>query len=114
MVCTLINHRNDIKMFKTQAETQATGEWFHRMVIPMVNKSTGHGNLLSINLFFTITLQVLTSISIEVSQRITHARKRKIAPPSPHFHGLYSYRTYISTNQHVRNHLVKVKTYLEL
>ena len=28
MVCTLIDHRN-VKMFKTQVEPRAAGEWFH-------------------------------------------------------------------------------------
>ena len=26
---TLISHGNDVKMFKTQMEPQAAGEWFH-------------------------------------------------------------------------------------
>ena len=26
---TLISHGNDVKMFKTQEEPQAAGEWFH-------------------------------------------------------------------------------------
>ena len=29
MVCSLIDHRNDLKMFKTQVEPRAAGEWFH-------------------------------------------------------------------------------------
>ena len=29
MVYTLIDHRNDVKMFKTQVEPRAAGEWFH-------------------------------------------------------------------------------------
>ena len=27
--CTLIDHRNDVKMFKTKVESRAAGEWFH-------------------------------------------------------------------------------------
>ena len=27
--CTLIEHRNDVKMFKTQVEPRAADEWFH-------------------------------------------------------------------------------------
>ena len=45
MVCTLISHRNDIKMFKIQVEPQAAGKWFHCMVISMFKKSTDHGKL---------------------------------------------------------------------
>ena len=33
MVCTLIDHRNDVKMFKTQVEPRAAGEWFHCKVL---------------------------------------------------------------------------------
>ena len=29
MVCTLIDHRNDVKMFNNQEEPRAAGEWFH-------------------------------------------------------------------------------------
>ena len=29
MVCTLIDHRNDVKMFKTKEDARAAGEWFH-------------------------------------------------------------------------------------
>ena len=33
MVYTLIDHRNDVKMFKTQVEPRAAGEWFHSKVL---------------------------------------------------------------------------------
>ena len=33
MVYTLIDHRNDVKMFKTQVEPRAAGEWFHCKVL---------------------------------------------------------------------------------
>ena len=33
MVCTLIDHTNDVKMFKTQVEPRAAGEWFHCKVL---------------------------------------------------------------------------------
>jgi len=29
----LMDHRNDVKIFKTQVETQATDEWFHCKVL---------------------------------------------------------------------------------
>ena len=57
MVCTLIDHRNDDEMFKTQVEPRVTGEWFRSKVLniltsfeSMVNKSTRrvHGKLLLI------------------------------------------------------------------
>ena len=76
MVCTLISHRNDIKMFKIQVEPQAAGKWFHCMVISMFKKSTWK---VVVDLFSTITWKVLTSIFIEVSRRIAHVRRRKIA-----------------------------------
>ena len=45
MVCTLIDHRSDVNMFKTQVEPRTTGEWFHCKVfehfeiMSMVDKS---------------------------------------------------------------------------
>ena len=33
MVYTLIDHRNEVNMFKTQVEPQAAGEWFHCKVL---------------------------------------------------------------------------------
>ena len=33
VVCTLINHRNDFKIFKTQVEPQTAGEYFHCKVL---------------------------------------------------------------------------------
>ena len=33
MIKTLIDGRNDVKMFKTQVEPLATGEWFHCNVL---------------------------------------------------------------------------------
>ena len=33
MVWTLISHRDDVKMFKTQMELQGAGQWFHSKVL---------------------------------------------------------------------------------
>ena len=67
-------------MFKTQVEPRTTGEWFHCKVL---------NNLMSclwsirvkpwkivVDLSFTIT-SVMTSIYIEVSQKIVRMMKRK-------------------------------------
>ena len=46
------------------------------------------------NLSFTITVTVFTSISVEISRKIARpleGEKKKIAPPSRHFHGSRSY-----------------------
>ena len=51
MVCTFIDHRNDVKMFKAQVEPRAAGHWYlhckvsntHFDVIAMADKSTDHG-----------------------------------------------------------------------
>ena len=37
IVSNLINHRNDIKMFKTQVEPLAAGEWFNCKVLNILN-----------------------------------------------------------------------------
>ena len=36
MVYTLIDHRNDVNMFKTQVEPRAAGKWFHCKVLNTV------------------------------------------------------------------------------
>ena len=36
MVYTLLHHRNKIKMFKTQVEPRAAGEWFHCTVLKIL------------------------------------------------------------------------------
>ena len=47
---------------------------------------------------------------VEVSQETCmREREKQITPPSHHFHGLYSYQTQLSTNQHTRNSSVTVK-----
>ena len=33
IVYTLIDHKNDVKMFKTQVEPRGAGEWFHWQVL---------------------------------------------------------------------------------
>ena len=33
MVYTLIDHKNDVKMFKTQVKPRGAGEWFHCQVL---------------------------------------------------------------------------------
>ena len=73
MVCTL-------KMFKTQEEPRAAGEWFHCKVFdPFV--------------FLQLYWEFLTSISVEVSRKIAGKKKGKgMAHLSLHFQGLYSYR----------------------
>ena len=54
MVCSVIDHRNDVKMFKTQVEPRAVGaeaslqNFEHFDFISMVDKRTYHGKLLSI------------------------------------------------------------------
>ena len=100
MDCTLIDHRNVVKMFKTQAEPRAAGEWFHCKVC----------NILT-SFLRSITEQTLENCcrfivynnidNFEVHFRCARERKKErkkknkkqIVPPSRHFCGLYSYRT---------------------
>ena len=37
VVCTLINHRNDVNMFKHQVEPWAMGEWFYCKVLNILS-----------------------------------------------------------------------------
>ena len=86
MVCTLIDHRSDVNMFKTQVEPRTTGKWFHCKVfehfevMSMVDIRVKPWKMV-VDLFFTITFKVTTSISIEVSQKIVHMIKRKQIKP---------------------------------
>ena len=62
----------------------------HFDVISVVDKSTDHGKLLLICLFvcfdfFTISLKVLTSISVEVSRRIASAMLCRLVVPQQSF-----------------------------
>ena len=53
IVKTLIEYRNDVKIFKTRVEPLAAGEWFHYKVLNMVFKNcTGekNGNILTLHL----------------------------------------------------------------
>ena len=38
MVGTLINDKNDVKMFKTKGTTPAAGEWFHSESSPSTSE----------------------------------------------------------------------------
>jgi len=71
MVCTLVSHRNDIRMFKTQVEPRTTGDWFQCKVLNILMSFLWWIRLQTMEnccrFVFTITLTVLTSISIEVS-----------------------------------------------
>ena len=62
MVCTLIDHRNGVKMVNTQVKSQAAGEGervislqsFEHFTISMVDKSIDRGKLLSICFVFSL------------------------------------------------------------
>ena len=82
MVCTLIDHRNDVKTFQIQVQPSrrrlvSLQSFEHFDVISTVDKSTERGKVLSI-CFFTIILTVLTSTSFEVSQKIATVGMREL------------------------------------
>ena len=69
----------------------------HFDVIAMVDKSRDNGKLFTICLFFFVVAITLTVLNLHCSFSERHERgkiqiKIQIAPPSRHFHGLYSYR----------------------
>ena len=69
MLCTIINHRNDIIIFKTQVEPF----WHH-----FYGRLEYRPSNICLDLFFTITSEVLTSISVEnFWQVVWRVRKRK-------------------------------------
>ena len=88
-------------MFKHQVEPRAMGEWFYckgfeqfeyMTTFLLVNESTDYGKLLLICFFFTITLTILMSISIEkfLGKQCMREREKQIASsPSHRFHGLF-------------------------
>ena len=59
MVCTLIDHRSDVNMFKTQVEPRTTGEWFHCKVLDILMSCLWSIRVkpwkIVVDLFFTIT-----------------------------------------------------------
>ena len=87
MVCTLINPRNAVKFFITQAEQRVLGEWFDCKILNFLTSFLWSMRVqtlkIVVELFFTITLTVLMSISIDVSQQIAHMqeREKQIVPP---------------------------------
>ena len=69
MLCTVINHRNDVIIFKTQVEPF----WHH-----FYGRQEYRPWNIFVDLCFTITSEVLTSISVEdFWQVVWRARKRK-------------------------------------
>ena len=87
MVCTLIDHRNDFKMFKAQVKQLAAKN------IPLKNWNW------NINGFWRpFPLKFLAKSRAQ-------EREKQIAPPSRHFYDLCSYQT----NQHGRNRSVILK-----
>ena len=54
MVCHLLSIIEMFKMFKTQVEPRATGEWLYCKVSWKI----------AVDLFFTISMTILTSISV--------------------------------------------------
>ena len=81
MVCTFIDHRNDVNMFNTQVEPRHAGELFHC-------KEYSPWKIV-VDLFLSTTLTVLKSISIKVSQNITSVKKSKTnCTTMTSFHGL--------------------------
>ena len=81
MVCTLIDHRSDVNIFKTQVEPRTTGKLFHCKVLNILMSCLWSIRVkpwkIVVDLFFTITFTVMTSISIEVCQKIVHMIKRR-------------------------------------
>ena len=97
MDCTLIDDRNVVNMFKTQAEPRAAGEWCHCKVWNILTsflRSTTAQTLENCCRFI-----VYNNIdNFEVHFRCARGRKKvrnkkQIVPPSRHFCGLYSYWT---------------------
>ena len=87
MVCTLINPGNAVKFFITQVEQRVLGEWFDCKILNFLTSFLWSMRVqtlkIVVELFFTITLTVLMSISIDVSQQIAHMqeREKQIVPP---------------------------------
>ena len=68
MDCTLIDHKNVVNMFKTQAEPRAAGEWCHckvwNILTSFLRSTTAQTLEIVVDLLFTITLTILKSISV--------------------------------------------------
>lgn len=99
MVCTIIDHRNDIWIFETQVEPRTTVELLQCKVLNILTSFLWSIRVLTMEncceLFFTIRLTVLTSISVEVFRKIARTNCSTITsfPWS-----LLSYQQWLSTN----------------
>ena len=91
MVCTLIDHRNDFKMFKTQVKQQAA------KYRPLKNCCRFFYNNID-GFWRPFPLKFL-------GKSRAQEREKQIAPPSRHFYDLCSYQT----NQRGRNRSVILK-----
>ena len=82
MVCTLINHRNDVKLFKTQVEQWVIGEWFHYKILNFLTSFLSSMRVqtleIVVNLFFYNDMDSFdVHFHWRFSENLTHARKRK-------------------------------------
>ena len=99
MVSNLFDHRNDVEMFKTQVKPPTASEWFHCTVVNIMTSFLWSVRVQTkencCRFVFTITV---TAFTIDVSWKIARAtKKKKIEPPSCHFHGLHSYTRQFAT-----------------
>ena len=82
MHCTLIDHRNVAKMFKTQAEPRAAGEWCHckvwNILTSFLRSITEQPWKIVVDLLFTITLTILKSISVARERERKKETKNKL------------------------------------
>ena len=101
MVCTL---KNDVKMFKTQVEPQATGasvslQCFEHNFLTSFLWAIRVQSMENCCWFVIYYNVVSTSISVEFPRKSGMWERKKIKTIKlrhHHFHGLYSYRTYSS------------------
>ena len=95
--CTLIDHRNDVQMFKTQVEPRAADEWFHSNVLNILTSFLWSISVQTIEnccrlFFYNNSHCFFRPFPLKfLGKSRAQEREKQIEPPSRHFHGLYSY-----------------------
>ena len=108
MVCALMDHRNDVEMFKTQVEPWATGEWFHRKVLNILTSFESMVHVKSMEncfrfVFYNNIDRLYCRFPLKSPRNSCVLQwQKQIVSPSAHFLCLYTHWTWLLTNQWTR------------
>ena len=104
MVCTLMDHRTDVEMFKTQVEPWATGEWFHRKVLNILTSFESMVHVKSMEnccrfVFYNNIDRLYCRFPLKFPRNSCVLQwQKQIVSPSAHFLCLYTHWTWLLKN----------------